>query len=98
MPPTGILSINMPAGRTLLALTPLLLLAVGLIVYSLVDLVRAPRALYLPKPVWALIIILGSAPLGPLAYLLLGRDRRGHEVPDADSGGRPGVGSGQRVG
>ena len=98
MMPTTVLSLEMPEGKTLLALTPLLILAAGLILYSLVDLVRAPRVLYLPKLVWALIIILGSVPFGPLAYLLLGRDRRGHELPDADSGSRPGVDFGQRVG
>jgi ABC-2 type transport system ATP-binding protein len=31
---------------------------------------------HLPKPVWALIILLGSAPLGAIVYLVAGRDRQ----------------------
>jgi hypothetical protein len=57
------------------ALAPLLLLAAALAVYALVDLVRAPAVRYLPKWGWALICVL-SMPLGPLAYLTLGRAPR----------------------
>jgi len=57
------------------ALAPLLLLAAALAVYALVDLVRAPAVRYLPKWAWALICVL-SMPLGPLAYLTLGRAPR----------------------
>ncbi len=57
------------------ALAPLLLLAAALAVYALVDLVRAPAVRYLPKWTWALICVL-SMPLGPLAYLTLGRAPR----------------------
>jgi hypothetical protein len=78
--------LNVPSGPTLLALAPLLLIVVGLIVYCLVDLARARSVRYLPKAVWALIIILGSAPFGAIAYLVLGRnrydDRTGAAPPD----------------
>jgi hypothetical protein len=57
------------------AIAPLLVLAVALAVYALVDLVRAPAVRYLPKWAWALICVL-SMPLGPLAYLTLGRAPR----------------------
>jgi hypothetical protein len=66
----------------LLALIPLLVLLAGLIVYCLVDLVRARSVRYLPKPVWALIIVLVSAPFGALAYLVFGRDRHGHDLAE----------------
>ena len=70
------------SGRTLLALVPLFVLAGALIVYCLVDLIRAPSVRYLPKPVWALIIVLVSAPLGALAYLVFGKDRHGHDITE----------------
>lgn len=57
------------------ALAPLIVLAVALAIYALVDLVRAPAVRYLPKWAWALICVL-SLPLGPLAYLTLGRAPR----------------------
>ena len=60
---------------TLLALAPLILLLAALVVYCLVDLARAPEVRYLPKPVWALVIVIGSVPLGAIAYLVWGRDR-----------------------
>ncbi len=65
-----------PAGhRIVLALLPLVLVAVGLDVYCIVDLVRATSVRYLPKIVWAVIIVLVSSPAGALLYLFLGRDR-----------------------
>ena len=63
------------SGSTVAALAPLLALVLALIVYCLRDLVRAPSVRYLPKPAWAVVICLVSAPLGPLAYLAFGRDR-----------------------
>jgi hypothetical protein len=71
------------AGRTmdvhmdldLRALAPLLVLAAALVVYALVDLVRAPTVRYLPKWASAVICVI-SLPLGPLAYLTLGRAPR----------------------
>jgi len=84
LPLAARVDLNIPSGRTVLALLPLIALVVGLIVYCLVDLVRARSVRYLPKVVWALIIVLGSAPFGPIAYLLLGRNRnedRTHGAP-----------------
>ena len=69
------------SGRTLLALAPLVLLLLGLMAYCLMDLARAPSVRYLPKPVWALIIVLVSFPLGAIAYLVLGKDH--HDRQDS---------------
>ena len=63
------------SGTTFLALLPLFVLLAGLVIYALVDLVRAPSVRYMPKVVWALVILLGSAPFGALAYLFFGRSR-----------------------
>ena len=57
------------------ALIPLLALVLGLDVYCLVDLARAPSVRGAPKIVWAVIILFVSAPLGAILYLFLGRDR-----------------------
>jgi len=73
------MGLSVPSGNTLLALLPLLALIAGLVIYCLIDLIRAPAVLYLPKLVWAVIIIFVSAPIGPLIYLVLGRDRHGRE-------------------
>jgi hypothetical protein len=62
-------------GRLLLALAPLLIVAVGFDGYCLVNLVRARSVRYLPKVVWCIIIVLISFPLGGLLYLFVGRDR-----------------------
>ena len=61
---------------TLLALAPVVVLVVGLVVFCLVDLIRAPAVRYLPKLLWALIILVGSTPVGAIAYLVLGRERQ----------------------
>jgi len=85
------ISLHVPSGRTLLALLPLFALLVGLVVYCLIDLVRAPSVRYLPKPVWALVIVIGSAPFGAIAYLVLGRNRnddRTRSATPAESGPR----------
>jgi hypothetical protein len=47
--PAVSLSVNMPPGKVMLALLPLFVLLAGLIVYCLVDLIRAPSVRYLPK-------------------------------------------------
>jgi hypothetical protein len=52
-------------------LIPLLLLELGLIIFSLVDLVRRENTRG-PKWVWALVILFVST-IGPIVYLLLGR-------------------------
>jgi hypothetical protein len=58
------------------ALAPLILLAVGFVVWVLVDIIRAESVQHLPKWAWAVISVV-SIPLGGIVYLLLGRDR-GH--------------------
>ncbi len=55
-------------------ITPLVMLYVGLLVFALVDWVRYPRTLRLNRWVWLAIIVIFSL-VGPLAYLLLGRER-----------------------
>ena len=57
------------------------LVVIGLLVYALVDCLRADaRDLrLLPRPVWVLLILLPLA--GPLLYLLLGRPVRAPEEP-----------------
>jgi len=80
--PAAALGVNVPSGRVLLALLPLFVLLAGLIVYCLVDLIRARSVRYLPKPVWALIIVFVSAPFGALAYLVFGKDRHGHDLAE----------------
>jgi hypothetical protein len=62
------------SGSAALALAPLLVLALGLVVYCLVDIARSPQVRLLPKPAWAVIVVLVSTPLGALAYLIWGRD------------------------
>jgi dolichyl-phosphate-mannose--protein O-mannosyl transferase len=62
------------SARLLAALLPLLILAVVFDVFCLIDLVRAKSVRYLPKVVWAIIIVLMSVPLGALLYLFVGRD------------------------
>ncbi len=57
------------------ALAPILILAVSFDVYCLIDLIQARSVRHLPKAVWAIIIVVISAPWGGLIYLFLGRDR-----------------------
>lgn len=64
------------------ALLPVVILAVLFDVYCLVDVIRAKSVRRLPKAVWALVILLISAPWGGLAYLFLGRDRRHHPTQE----------------
>jgi hypothetical protein len=71
----GLDTIAIDVDIDLRALAPLLLLALVLVAYALFDLVRAPAVRYLPKWAWALICVV-SLPLGPLAYLMLGRAPR----------------------
>jgi len=52
-------------------------LAVGFVVFCLVDLVRAEKVRYLPKWAWA-ILCLGvglTIPFGGILYLVIGKDR-----------------------
>ena len=54
------------------AIAPLVLLAVGFVVYCLVDLARAAQVQGLPRWGWGVVIVV-SVPLGGIAYLLWGR-------------------------
>jgi ABC-2 type transport system ATP-binding protein len=90
--PAVALDTGMPSGRVLFALIPLFVLLAGLIVYCLVDLIRARSVRYLPKPVWALIIVLVSAPLGALAYLVFGKDRHAHDFAERVGDQEPSTG------
>lgn len=79
------LTVDLPSGRTLLALLPLAVLLLSLVMYCLVDLARAPAAPYLPKWGWAPLIVL-VIPWGSILYLALRRVHRpppGEVVPPA---------------
>jgi hypothetical protein len=56
------------------ALVPLVVVAVGFVVFCLFDLARAGEVRYLPKWAWAVICVM-SVPLGGIIYLALGRSR-----------------------
>jgi hypothetical protein len=61
----------------LAALLPVVLLLAAFDVYCLVDLIRVRSVRYLPKVLWAVVIVVVSAPVGGVLYLFLGRDRDG---------------------
>jgi hypothetical protein len=61
-------------GFPVLAMVPVVLLAIGFVAYCLYDLSRTPVR-HLPKWAWALICLL-SVPLGGIVYLLIGREPR----------------------
>jgi ABC-2 type transport system ATP-binding protein len=84
--------VQIPSGRVLLALVPLAVLLAGFIVFCLIDLARAQAVRYLPKPAWAVVILLVSWPLGAIAYLVVGKDRshRRGERPVRPAGTGPG--------
>ena len=66
------LALQLPTS-TLLILLPLVVIDFGLVVFSLVDLLKPERHVVGDnKLVWALIIILVGT-IGPIAYLLAGR-------------------------
>ena len=56
------------------ALVPVLVVAVGFVVYCLVDLARSPVR-YLPKWAWALICFF-SVPIGGIVYLVVGKEHK----------------------
>jgi ABC-2 type transport system ATP-binding protein len=64
----------------LLTLGALAVVAVAAVVWCLVDLSRR-EVRYLPKWAWALIIVLGNVPVGPIVYLVVGRVPEGEETP-----------------
>ena len=55
-----------------LFLIPLVLLQLGLMAFCLVDLARREKTRG-PKWLWAIVIVLGEL-LGPIIYLLVGRE------------------------
>ncbi|MEX1336624.1 MAG: PLDc N-terminal domain-containing protein [Candidatus Limnocylindrales bacterium] len=59
----------------IVAIAPIVLLAIGFVAYCLFDLSRSDVR-HLPRWVWALIVIL-SVPLGGIVYLLVGREPGG---------------------
>jgi Phospholipase_D-nuclease N-terminal len=52
---------------------PIVLLQLILMIVALIDLIRREKPRWLPKWVWAIIIILGEL-LGPIVYLVFGRE------------------------
>jgi hypothetical protein len=52
---------------------PIVLIQLVLMIVCLVDLFRREKTRYLPKWAWAIIIIIGEL-LGPIVYLILGRE------------------------
>ncbi len=84
-----------PPAAVFYALAPILLLAIAFDVYCLIDLTRARSVRHLPKWVWAVVIVLISAPWGGLIYLFAGRDRDGAARSCGDRASRHGKGPGQ---
>ena len=54
-------------------LIPLIIIEIALLVIALIDLIRRENVRYFPKWVWGLIILILNF-IGPIAYLILGRD------------------------
>ena len=54
-------------------LIPLFIIELALVIIALVDLVRREQVKHFPKWAWALIILLLNF-IGPIAYLILGRE------------------------
>ena len=52
---------------------PLVLIQLILVIVALADLIRREKTRYLPKWAWAIIIILGEL-IGPIVYLIIGRE------------------------
>ena len=63
----------MNASLLLAVVLPLILIEIGLLVWAIVDLVRRERVRGGSKLLWALIIIFIST-LGPIIYLVWGRE------------------------
>ena len=71
----AVADVTWPSGSAWLVLGPLIVIVLAVVGYALVDLVRTPSVKYLPKPVWAVVIVLLSMPLGAVVYLVVGHDR-----------------------
>ena len=54
------------------AVIPIVLVAVGFVIFCLIDVVRAEAVRYLPRWVWAIVCLI-SVPLGGIVYLVFGR-------------------------
>jgi Phospholipase_D-nuclease N-terminal len=68
-----LLAATLPFAKLVLILLPLVVIEVGLVVFSLIDLLRPERrVLGDNKLVWALVIVLVGT-IGPIVYLLVGR-------------------------
>jgi hypothetical protein len=68
-----VLASAIPSANLVAILLPLVLIEVGLVVFSLVDLFRPERrVLGDNKLIWALVIVLIGT-IGPIVYLLAGR-------------------------
>jgi Phospholipase_D-nuclease N-terminal len=52
---------------------PIFLLQLTLMIIALVDLIRREKTRWIPKWAWAIIILLGEL-LGPIIYLIFGRE------------------------
>jgi hypothetical protein len=52
---------------------PVVLLQLTLMIIALVDLIRREKTRLLPKWAWAIVIILGEL-IGPIVYLIFGRE------------------------
>lgn len=64
---------NMTISEVLKLVGPLLIINYGMVVFCIYRLIK-DRVKYLPKWVWALIIILLEF-IGPLSFLIAGRER-----------------------
>jgi hypothetical protein len=74
----------LPALKQLLPIViPIALLQFGLMVVALVDLIRRKRTKG-PKWAWALVILLFNL-VGPIIYLVVGREEETEEADDGDS-------------
>lgn len=62
-------------GVQIWVLVPIVIVALSILVWALVDVIRRPqeRMRYLPKIAWILIVLFGNT-LGQLVYLFVGRD------------------------
>ena len=55
------------------ALLPVAIIAIGFVIYCLIDLFRAERVRHLPRWLWAIICVI-SVPIGGIAYLIFGKE------------------------
>jgi Phospholipase_D-nuclease N-terminal len=68
-----VLAGTLPPANVIVILLPLVVIEVGLVVFSLIDLFRPERRVVGEnKLIWALVIVLIGT-IGPIVYLLAGR-------------------------